>query len=273
MKWGGSTIVSHPEGLDLSHIHDGRGLEVRGSVEGPGCGLFGCSTKRVNLSFSSFFFVEPEDLPPAGHSIYSQPTFGFSGHLTIGGEDESAVGIRLSQTVYYRTTDIASNGRRLPRYVTGNGVAKPIYEQALPRLWWVMPEKKGPPARLWIALNARIQIYIKGIGSFQFWPYNLNDWPIKGGEMWTESWDLQYEGVHVTVSPASAHVLLNEKEQFTASVSGASDDVAWSASKGTIDANGLFTALSPGKGKVRATSVAHPGVWDESSVLVEDPYL
>jgi hypothetical protein len=49
--------------------------------------------------------------------------------------------------------------------------------------------------------------------------------------------------VKVSVSPASVTLFSNQKQQFTATVSGtATTGVNWSATAGAIDANGLFTA-------------------------------
>src|SRR6202030_2171058 len=49
--------------------------------------------------------------------------------------------------------------------------------------------------------------------------------------------------VKVSVSPASATLVSNQKQQFTATVSGTSNTgVQWSATAGSVDANGLFTA-------------------------------
>src|SRR5450759_467679 len=49
--------------------------------------------------------------------------------------------------------------------------------------------------------------------------------------------------VNVGVSPASATLSSNQKQQFTAAVSGTSNTgVTWSAAAGSVDANGLYTA-------------------------------
>jgi hypothetical protein len=49
--------------------------------------------------------------------------------------------------------------------------------------------------------------------------------------------------VKVSVSPASANLVSNQKQQFTATVSGTSNTgVKWSATAGSVDASGLFTA-------------------------------
>jgi|CZKY01.1.fsa_nt_gi hypothetical protein len=49
--------------------------------------------------------------------------------------------------------------------------------------------------------------------------------------------------VKVSVSPASATSSSNQKQQFTATVSGTSNTgVKWSATAGSVDANGLYTA-------------------------------
>jgi hypothetical protein len=49
--------------------------------------------------------------------------------------------------------------------------------------------------------------------------------------------------VKVSVSPASVNLVSNQKQQFTATVSGTSNTgVKWSATAGSVDASGLFTA-------------------------------
>ena len=49
--------------------------------------------------------------------------------------------------------------------------------------------------------------------------------------------------VKVNVSPTSATLFSNQKQQFTATVSGTSNTgVNWSATAGSVDANGLYTA-------------------------------
>src|SRR5216683_3484108 len=49
--------------------------------------------------------------------------------------------------------------------------------------------------------------------------------------------------VNISVSPASVNLVSNQKQQFTATVSGTSNTgVKWSATGGSVDANGLYTA-------------------------------
>ncbi|MGA3107660.1 MAG: Ig domain-containing protein, partial [Terriglobales bacterium] len=49
--------------------------------------------------------------------------------------------------------------------------------------------------------------------------------------------------VKVSVSPSSANVVSSQTQQFTASVTGTSDSaVTWSASKGSVNSSGLYTA-------------------------------
>ena len=49
--------------------------------------------------------------------------------------------------------------------------------------------------------------------------------------------------VKVSVSPTSATLFSNQKQQFTATVSGTSNTgVTWSATAGLVNANGLYTA-------------------------------
>src|SRR4029077_15672548 len=64
--------------------------------------------------------------------------------------------------------------------------------------------------------------------------------------------------VKVSVSPASATLISNQKQQFTATVSGTSNTaVKWSATAGSIDASGLYTAptvTSQTNAVIKATS-------------------
>ena len=64
--------------------------------------------------------------------------------------------------------------------------------------------------------------------------------------------------VQVSVSPASATLVSNQKQQFTATVSGTSNTgVKWSATAGSIDASGLYTAptvTSQTNAVIKATS-------------------
>lgn len=62
--------------------------------------------------------------------------------------------------------------------------------------------------------------------------------------------------ISVSVSPTTATVTTGQTQTFTATVTGGTKGVTWtSTSVGTIDANGLFTAVSAGTGTVTATSV------------------
>ncbi len=89
--------------------------------------------------------------------------------------------------------------------------------------------------------------------------------------------------VTVTVSPAKADVRVKLTRQFTATVSGTTDQrVRWSVipggfgdfGPGTIDATGLYTAPSnadePPFETVKATSVAYPSAAGTASVIVRD---
>jgi hypothetical protein len=77
-------------------------------------------------------------------------------------------------------------------------------------------------------------------------------------------------GVTVAVTPGTVTVAPGGTQQFTASVSGASDQsVTWSAAGGTITQAGLFTAGSTaGSFAVRATSVADPAAFAEAAVTI-----
>ncbi|TAJ78429.1 hypothetical protein EPO44_20040 [bacterium] len=89
--------------------------------------------------------------------------------------------------------------------------------------------------------------------------------------------------VTVTVSPAQADVLVNQTQQFTATVSGTTDQsVTWSLipggnrnfGPGFIDATGLYTAPpnapEPPFVTIKATSVADPTAAGTASVIVRD---
>ncbi|AKU91473.1 glycosyl hydrolase family 28-related protein [Vulgatibacter incomptus] len=77
----------------------------------------------------------------------------------------------------------------------------------------------------------------------------------------------------VTIAPGDIELLTLESHQFYAMVSGASDSaVTWSASRGTIDAGGRYTApIVPGLYTVVATSVADPGAVAIALVTVVEP--
>jgi Putative Ig domain len=79
--------------------------------------------------------------------------------------------------------------------------------------------------------------------------------------------------VKVSVSPASVTLVSNQKQQFTATVSGTSNTgVKWSATAGSIDANGLYTAptvSSQTNVVVKATSVADSSKSSNAAVTVD----
>ena len=78
--------------------------------------------------------------------------------------------------------------------------------------------------------------------------------------------------VKVSVSPASATLFSNQKQQFTATVSGTSNTgVIWSATAGSVDANGLYTAPtvnSQSNAVVTATSKADSSKSASAAVTV-----
>lgn len=68
--------------------------------------------------------------------------------------------------------------------------------------------------------------------------------------------NLVASAISVSVSPTTATVTAGQTQTFTATVTGSTKGVTWtSTSVGTIDSNGLFTAVSAGTGTVTATSV------------------
>jgi len=81
-------------------------------------------------------------------------------------------------------------------------------------------------------------------------------------------------GVQVNVSPANANLLSNQTQQFTATVSGTPNTaVTWSASVGSIDANGFYTAPpvdSQTNVNVTATSKADPTEAASAAVTVNN---
>jgi len=77
-------------------------------------------------------------------------------------------------------------------------------------------------------------------------------------------------GVSVSVSPASMTLSVGGTQQFSATVSGSTAGVTWTATGavGTIDANGLFIATKVGVGVVKATSVSDPTKSASANVTV-----
>ena len=82
--------------------------------------------------------------------------------------------------------------------------------------------------------------------------------------------------VKISVSPASVALVSNQKQQFTATVSGTSNTaVKWSATAGSVDAGGLYiapTVTSQTNVVVKATSVADPSKSASVAVTV-DPVI
>src|SRR6201993_1629894 len=77
-------------------------------------------------------------------------------------------------------------------------------------------------------------------------------------------------GISVSISPASMIVSVGGKQQFTATVTGSSAGVTWTATGavGTVDSKGLFTATKVGQGVVKATSVDDPTKSASAAVTV-----
>ncbi len=77
----------------------------------------------------------------------------------------------------------------------------------------------------------------------------------------------------IAVTPGSVAVDPGGQQQFTATVVGpANEAVTWTATGGTIDADGDYTAgTTPGHFAVTATSVADPTASDTASVVVRGP--
>ncbi len=78
------------------------------------------------------------------------------------------------------------------------------------------------------------------------------------------------KSVTITISPSTITVNIASSEQFTATVVGSTNTaVTWSASGGTIDNNGLFTAgNTAGNFKVKAVSKADPSKFATAAVKV-----
>lgn len=79
--------------------------------------------------------------------------------------------------------------------------------------------------------------------------------------------------VSVTVSPTSANVQTGSAQQFSATVTGASNTaVTWSATGGTISTSGLFSAgVTAGAFTVTATSTANTAKSAQASVTLSAP--
>jgi uncharacterized protein YjdB len=68
--------------------------------------------------------------------------------------------------------------------------------------------------------------------------------------------NLVSSAISVTISPTTATLTTGQQQTFVANVSGSTKGVTWTAtSVGTIDQNGVYTAVSAGTGTVTATSV------------------
>jgi hypothetical protein len=78
------------------------------------------------------------------------------------------------------------------------------------------------------------------------------------------------DGIQVAVTPASATLAAGATTQFTAQVTGTSNqNVNWTATGGTISSTGLFTAGNvAGTFSVTATSVTNPSAFDVAPVTI-----
>jgi len=84
--------------------------------------------------------------------------------------------------------------------------------------------------------------------------------------------NLVASAISVTLSPTTATLTTGQTQSFTANVAGSTQGVTWTAtSVGTIDANGLFTAVSAGTGTVTATSVQDKTKSASATVTVTAP--
>jgi uncharacterized protein YjdB len=82
--------------------------------------------------------------------------------------------------------------------------------------------------------------------------------------------NLVASAISVSLSPTTATVTVGQTQSFAATVTGSTKGVTWSAtSVGTIDQNGLFTAVSAGTGTVTATSVEDTTVSARAQVTVK----
>lgn len=81
------------------------------------------------------------------------------------------------------------------------------------------------------------------------------------------------DGIQVAVTPSVVTLPAGATTQFTAQVSGTSNqNVNWTATGGTISATGLYTAGSvAGTFSVTATSVADPSAFDVATVTISAP--
>jgi hypothetical protein len=78
----------------------------------------------------------------------------------------------------------------------------------------------------------------------------------------------------ITLSPTAASVLAGATQQFNATVQGTvtNKSIAWSASSGTINSAGLFTAgVTPGTATITVTSLADPTKTASATITVTAP--
>jgi len=84
--------------------------------------------------------------------------------------------------------------------------------------------------------------------------------------------NLVASAISVTISPTTASLNTGQTQSFTAMAANSTQGVTWSATSiGTVDANGGFTAVSPGTGTVTATSVEDKTKSVSASVTVTAP--
>lgn len=205
MMWWGS---SYAYGDTLEHgvyaQFGPNGLELRGGVEGPGCGMFNCGREHTYFYLLATYHLAPHRMPEGGCKFESRPVTNFRGwvsgstdHGALTGDDPDAkFGYRLRQYVYQDGVLIGMTEQKNPRKINIEG-EEDEYDS------FTLPETRTHPAFTWfldkektleIDVEIRFSLNVEGTGRLNFHGLGYDIVPMPWDppfSMTTPQWSIQ----------------------------------------------------------------------------------
>ncbi|GLH74894.1 hypothetical protein GETHLI_33960 [Geothrix limicola] len=242
-------------------------------------------------------WARPINSPPAGASIgypwtnqtyWTGQTINFTGNTDMGTSFTWTFGDGVSSSLQNPAHAYSSPGTYLVTFkASGTGYSTStaqitLYIVAPPTIgtFTATPNsiRNGTSTTLaWSTTNATSLSISQGVGSVTgatskvVSPTTTAQYVLTasnaGGSV-TGSVTVNVYTVSVSVSPTSASLLLGETRTFSANVTPANQGVTWSASGGSINSGGSYTATSSGNFTVSAQSIEDPTKTAAASITV-----